>query len=187
MSKQDRQGVRTPADVERKYNLGGIKNASEYASAAQRAANDAKAAAEAAQKNAADVSDKVSKTDDEQIIAMINRATGAVTLLGNRLVVDSDNFKLPSEGAAYFKSETQDLSTSSVEISNGVITVAQSVSLSMEETKPVSYDILRFRLFGEIYILRMIITFAVDSGGEPMFSRFEISKLEEWEEDQKMS
>lgn len=26
MSKQDRQGVRTPADLERKYNLGGMEN-----------------------------------------------------------------------------------------------------------------------------------------------------------------
>lgn len=27
MSKQDRQGVRRPSDIEQKYNLGGIKNA----------------------------------------------------------------------------------------------------------------------------------------------------------------
>jgi len=41
MSKQDRQGVRTPADVERKYNLGAIRDASQYATQAQKSAEKA--------------------------------------------------------------------------------------------------------------------------------------------------
>lgn len=43
--KQDRQGVRTPSDIERKYNLGDISAVAEVAAAAQRAATNAQSVA----------------------------------------------------------------------------------------------------------------------------------------------
>lgn len=43
--KQDRQGVRTPSDIERKYNLGDINAVAGVAAAAQRAATNAQSVA----------------------------------------------------------------------------------------------------------------------------------------------
>lgn len=48
MKKQDRQGARTVTDLERRYDLGGIPNAIESATIAQRSAEEAKAAADEA-------------------------------------------------------------------------------------------------------------------------------------------
>lgn len=85
MKKQDRQGARTPADLERKYrfgkNMGGAKKA---AAEATRAAEIAVAAA----------GKSIGREEYDQIVAMLNKATAMIT----RLVVQSGGFTLDADG-----------------------------------------------------------------------------------------
>lgn len=46
---------------------------------------------------------KVSKDDNDQVVSMINASADVITLNSNRLVVDSDNFKLTEEGTVSAK------------------------------------------------------------------------------------
>lgn len=85
MNKQDRQGARTPADLERKYRFG--KNMG----AAQKAASDATRAAERA---VAAAGKSVGREEYDQIVAMLNKATAMLT----RLVVNSGGFTLDAAG-----------------------------------------------------------------------------------------
>lgn len=85
MNKQDRQGARTPADLERKYRFG--KNMGE----AKKAASDASRAAERAVSAAGK---SVGREEYDQIVAMLNKATAMLT----RLVVDSGGFSLDAAG-----------------------------------------------------------------------------------------
>lgn len=85
MRKQDKQGVRTPADLERKYHFG--KNMG----AAQKAASDATRAAERA---VAAAGNALGRNEYDQIVAMLNRAHAIIT----RLVVQSRDFSLDAQG-----------------------------------------------------------------------------------------
>lgn len=85
MRKQDKQGVRTPADLERKYHFG--KNMG----AAQKAASDATRAAERA---VAAAGNALGRDEYDQIVAMLNRAHTMIT----RLVVQSGDFSLDAQG-----------------------------------------------------------------------------------------
>lgn len=85
MNKQDRQGVRTPADLERKYRFG--KNMGD----AKKAAYDATRAAERA---VAAAGQSIGREEYDQIVAMLNRATTMIT----RLVVQSGGFSLDEDG-----------------------------------------------------------------------------------------
>lgn len=59
MSKQDRQGVRTPADIERKYDLGKEASALNIATDAQQTAKRASNAADDARKATQDLEERV--------------------------------------------------------------------------------------------------------------------------------
>lgn len=69
MNKQDRQGARTPADLERRHKF---------------------------EKNFAE---RVKREENDFVVEMINKATTVLKLTLNRLVVDSDNFKLREDGS----------------------------------------------------------------------------------------
>ena len=68
MSKQDRQGARTVAELNRRYD---VKKAMGVANDSLAAASKANSSAAEAQRGLAD---KVDKTDDSQVVAMVNRA-----------------------------------------------------------------------------------------------------------------
>lgn len=85
MSKQDRQGVRTPAELERKYRFG--KNIG----AAKKAAADASRAAERAE---AAAGNSLGRDEFNQIVAMLNQASNLIT----RLVVQSGGLSIDRAG-----------------------------------------------------------------------------------------
>ena len=136
MKKQDRQGVRTPAALERKYRFN--KNFTETkrsASDSQRAAVNAQNSANEAVKAA---EGKVDKKDNAQVVKMINEAVDVLNLRANRLSVESTNFKLSPDGSleatnAKIKSAVTD---SSVEIRDGKVHIESPATeaVNMDDT-----------------------------------------------------
>lgn len=136
MKKQDRQGVRTPAALERKYRFN--KNFTETkrsASDSQRAAVNAQNSANEAVKAA---EGKVDKKDNAQVVKMINEAVDVLNLRANRLSVESTNFKLSADGSleatnAKIKSKVTD---SSVEIGDGKVHIEAPATenVNMDDT-----------------------------------------------------
>ena len=136
MKKQDRQGVRTPAALERKYRFN--KNFTETkrsASDSQRAAVNAQNSANEAVKAA---EGKVDKKDNAQVVKMINEAVDVLNLRANRLSVESTNFKLSPDGSleatnAKIKSKVTD---SSVEIGDGKVHIEAPATeaVNMDDT-----------------------------------------------------
>lgn len=104
MKKQDRQGARTVAELNRRYNVKksfekamGVANDSiAVASSAQATASTANQAASEAQSG---LGDKVGRTENDYVVEMINAATTVLKLTLNRLIVESDNFKLLEDGS----------------------------------------------------------------------------------------
>ena len=94
MSKQDRQGARTPADLERRYKFG-ERDAEmmQAVTAAEKAVNESN---DIINKQ---LPDKVGREENDYVVEMINKATTVLKLTLNRLVVDSDNFKLLEDGS----------------------------------------------------------------------------------------
>lgn len=90
MKKQDKQGVRTAKDLERKYNLGGGEQA------AQRYAASAAQSAAAAQAYAEQLSNGLSQS---QLVASLNGASSAFTIVGG----------VPYLNAAYITGLAQDV------------------------------------------------------------------------------
>lgn len=104
MKKQDRQGARTVAELSRRYNVKksfekamGVANDSlATASSAQVTASTANQAAAEAKTG---LGEKVGKEENDYVVEMINKATTVLKLTLNRLVVESDNFKLLDDGS----------------------------------------------------------------------------------------
>lgn len=92
-NKQDRQGARTPADLERKYNF--EKNFAEIMGVALDAQKSVK---ESQKKIDAELSLKLGKDDNDQIVSMLNASANTISLKSNRLEIESDNFTLSSAG-----------------------------------------------------------------------------------------
>lgn len=101
LKKQDRQGVRTAADLDRRYNIkkveGVASDSLKVAISANTAAEESKKVASSAQ---TEVSDKVSKTDNSQVVKMVNEATEKITLK-NRLILNSDKFGMDEDGSIH--------------------------------------------------------------------------------------
>lgn len=93
MFKQDRQGARTPADVERKFRKlpQSVEAAQKAASAANTSAERASATAEEAKKNLANA---IKRDEYDLIVSMLNQATNIIT----RLVVQSGGFEVDEQG-----------------------------------------------------------------------------------------
>lgn len=92
-NKQDRQGARTPADLERKYNF--EKNFAEIMGVAL----DAQKSVEESQKRIdAELSLKLGKDDNDQIVSMLNASADTIALKSNRLEIQSDHFTLSKDG-----------------------------------------------------------------------------------------
>lgn len=89
MSKQDRQGARTVEQLNRRYD---VKQAMGVANNAQKAATVAHTTAYETQKG---LSDKVDKTDDAQVVAMLNRAEDTI--------VKGENFSVTKDGTVIAK------------------------------------------------------------------------------------
>lgn len=100
MSKQDRQGVRTINDLERKYYFDrAFSEVMGIANDAQKAADNAR---DAANKYANDIKGElklvVKKDENEQIVSMLNASANVIKLKGNRVSIESDNFTLTEDG-----------------------------------------------------------------------------------------
>lgn len=89
MSKQDRQGARTPADVERRF-YGSI---SEVERAVKQMDSEI----------AAELSLKIGANESGKVISMINASADTITIKGNRLTIESTNFELTQDGTVKAK------------------------------------------------------------------------------------
>lgn len=204
MSKQDRQGARTPADIERRINvkkvagavrssLSAASSAQTVASSAQNVASSAKDAADqasaAANEATASVNNKVDKEDDAQIITMINRSTEIIRLLLNRLVIESDNFTLTETGKVTMSDATIKSSRTvgtdgtevdvSTEIKEGTIVLEPDYAYSPDYTS-ISFELLRFKYLSQTYGLYMIVNRETISAGHLLtLDSFHISEIVE--------
>lgn len=152
MSKQDRQGARTVAELDRRYNvreaMGAADSAHKASEEARTAATDASAAASEA-KNA--VGGKVSKTDYDTVVDMINASKAIVRLLAGRLIIESDNFTLSQEGSVTAKDITiKNENTAgdySVEIADGLVKVHSPRKIQAEGAIQ-KIDLMQFEITG---------------------------------------
>lgn len=194
MSKQDRQGARTPADIERRYNvrkamgaasssLSAASSAQAMASNAQTVASSAKNAADEASASAseakAEAENKVGKTDDAQIITMINRAQEIIHLIGKRLKIESENFTLTETGkvtmsdATIKSSRVAEMSGEEVEVATeikeGTIILEPDYKLLTDESgvlTAVDLELLRFKHGGLTFGLFMVAKLGTTGTGE---------------------
>lgn len=91
--KQDRQGARTPADLERKYNF------DQSFAEIMGVALDAQKSVEDSQKKIdAELSLKLGRDDNDQIVAMLNASANVISIKSNRLEIQSDHFTLTKDG-----------------------------------------------------------------------------------------
>ena len=107
--------------------------------------------------------DYVSRTDNDQIVKMLNSSSGVVDLTGNRVSIDSDFFKMAKDGKIEM-SDVRVVSTRQVvegtyipvstEISEGVITLQPGYK-HQAEGEQVVFDLLRFKFFNDVYILQL--------------------------------
>lgn len=113
LKKQDRQGVRTAAELDRRYNVkkvegvanDSLKAATEASATAEESRQTASSASQSASEAKAGLEGKVGKTENDFVVEMINKATTVLKLTLNRLVVDSDNFKLKEDGSVEITGE----------------------------------------------------------------------------------
>ena len=84
MSKQDRQGVRTPADIERKYDLGAESTAISVATDARRMAERASLAVDSLDRS----------LDQNEIISRLTGDTGIIKSADGTVQVDLTNNKV---------------------------------------------------------------------------------------------
>ena len=147
MSKRDRQGARTVADLERR----GIKRAMRAASNSLNVAKKAET----------EVYGKVGKKDYDAVVEMLNASNAIVRLLAGRLIIESDNFTLDQNGSVVAKditlqngAETDDYS---VKIADGVVKINSPLSIIGEGAYQV-IDLLHFNIYGfGMHKLRLII------------------------------
>mgnify|MGYP007111659115 CR=1 FL=1 len=204
MSKQDRQGARTPADIERRYNVKRVEGAANSslsaASSAKIAADGASANASSAQNTASaalifaneaktEANKKVDKTDDAQIITMINRAEEIIHLIGKRLKIEAENFTLTETGKVTMSDATikssrvvgtdgaeVDVST---EIKEGTIVLEPGYTYSPDYAS-ISFELLRFKYLTQTYGLYMIVNRTATTTGHLLtLDSFHISEIVE--------
>ena len=151
LSKQDRQGARTPADLERRHAFG--RSFAEVAGIA----TDARTTAESA---------KVENADD--VVRMINTSAEVIELKSNRLIINSDHFTLTAEGdieAASGKIAEWDISdkgisktteTTWVQITPPVLSSDNFISVAIYEDGEVLSTPLSIKANGNIFTKGLI-------------------------------
>lgn len=154
MSKRDRQGARTVADLERR----GIKRA-------MRAASNSLNVAKKAETEALG---KVGKKDYDAVVEMLNASNAIVRLLAGRLVIQSDNFTLDQNGSVVAKditlqngAETDDYS---VKLEDGVIKVnSPTKTYSGETYKEIELMHFNIKDYG-VYRLSILVSLQEEVG-----------------------
>lgn len=163
MSKQDRQGARTVADLNRRYNVKqAMGAASSSLKASEEARNNAQAAASSAAAASAAVADKVDKKDYDTVVEMLNASNAIVKLLAGRLIIESDNFTLSEKGSVVAKDITlqngADTDDYSVNISDGVIKVnSPTKTYSGETYKEIELMHFNIKDYG-VYRLSILVS-----------------------------
>lgn len=92
-NKQDRQGARTPADLERKYAF--EKSFAEImgvALDAQKHVEESEALVKA------ELSLKLGRDENDQIVSMLNASANVITIKGDRVTISSTHFDLDKDG-----------------------------------------------------------------------------------------
>ena len=144
-SKRDRQGARTVADLNRRYN---IREAEGAASSALKASEQAKSNSESAMSA---VADKVDKKDYDTVVDMLNASNAIVRLLAGRLVIQSDNFTLSETGSVVAKDITlqngKDTDDYSVKLEDGVVKINSPLEIQGEGWYQ-KIDLLHFNIYG---------------------------------------
>lgn len=152
MSKQDRQGARTVADLNRRYN---VKEAMGAASSSLKASEEARNSAASARNSAEAamnaVGDKVDKKDYDMVVDMLNASNAIVRLLAGRLVIQSDKFTLSETGSVVAKDITlqngADTDEYSVKIADGVVKINSPLEIQGEGSYQ-KIDLLHFNIYG---------------------------------------
>lgn len=179
MRKQDRQGARTVAELNRRYNV--KKGVSQAMGAATEAEKSAKVASQAASEAQQGLTDKVGKQDYDTVVDMINNATALVRLIANRLVIDSDNFTLTETGsvtAKDIKLENNDENGEySVKIEDGVVKVRSPRKL-IAEGQPEQIDLFHFNITDNV-VYRLYISVYYDENFVWHLDGFGIAPVEE--------
>ena len=156
MSKQDRQGARTVAELDRRYNVKKAMGvATDSLATSQQAKSNAEQANAVAKEASKSVGDKIGKNDNSQIVKMLNEALETV-ILANRLVVNSENFTLSAEGSVVARDITiqngKDEDDYNVKIADGAIKInSPTVLISDPEISDVTFqyvDLLYFNISG---------------------------------------
>jgi hypothetical protein len=102
-NRQDRQGARTAADLEQKYNF--KKTFAEImgvALDAQRSVEEEKAL------TSAELSLKLGRNEYDEIVSMLNASANTINLRSNRLVIESDKFSLSKDGTVSMRFSDDD-------------------------------------------------------------------------------
>ena len=184
LKKQDRQGVRTAADLDRRYNIRKVEGAAnsslKSAEAAKTAADEAKTAADEAKGG---LSDKVGKKDYDTVVEMINNSTALVKLLANRLVIESDNFSLSENGEVAIKtSKYNGIITKTAELKDGIVHLEPDYKIT-GEGENITFELLRFKYGNDTYGLRLFAYWVEDAtsntGLRLKFGEFNIALIEE--------
>jgi hypothetical protein len=103
MSKQDRQGARTPADLEQKYQFGKT-----FAEILGVALDAQKSVEESEALLSAELSLKLGRNEYDEVVSMLNASAHVITLTSNRLVIESDKFSLSEDGTVSMRFSDKD-------------------------------------------------------------------------------
>jgi hypothetical protein len=103
MSKQDRQGARTPADLEQKYQFGKT-----FAEILGVALDAQKSVEESEALLSAELSLKLGRNEYDEVVSMLNASASVITLTSNRLVIESDKFSLSEDGTVSMRFSDKD-------------------------------------------------------------------------------
>lgn len=138
MSKQDRQGVRTPADIERKYDLG-----QDFSQIEKLAAN-AQRSAEMAYKTAAEANAAANKvtTDIEDIITRLEALEAGGSGGNSPLVVTADNISQyfsVTNGTYYFAGNGMEFTTNNGGVSSSTASTTLVALYDMDISFSYSY------------------------------------------------
>ena len=198
LKKQDRQGVRTAAELDRRYNVkkvegvanDSLKVASEASATAEesrQAASMASQGVEEAKAEAAEAKEglngKVGNTEYDTVVDMINKSTAIVKLLANRLVIESKNFSIKENGEVIVKTSKHNGNlTKTAELKDGIIELEPDYKIT-SEGENITFELLRFKYETQTYGLYMGTYWVEDATSETglrlAFGNFSIGLIQE--------
>jgi hypothetical protein len=181
MRKQDKQGARTVAELNRRYNV--KKGVSQAMGAATEAERSAKVASQAASEAQQGLTDKVGKKDYDTVVEMLNKSNAIVKLLANRIVIESNNFSITEEGEVTVKtSKYNGILTKTAELKDGIIALEPDYTIT-SEGENITFELLRFKYGSYTYGLYLHATWVEDSTSDTGlrldFLNFNIGLIEE--------